>query len=128
MLSNTLLPYFSFAGSSLLFLTFFTAVAGSYILRKQGVKILFEVQNSFQKGEVPIRELFDGFCLAISGATLITPGFFTDFIGFSLLVPLFRDFLWGFLPRIFTEHFPGHLRKNPGGTSFQFLVLVSTAS
>jgi UPF0716 protein FxsA len=84
-----------------LLLTVFTAIVGSFILRKQGIITFFEAQKSFQDGSLPFRALFDGFCLVISGATLITPGFFTDFIGFCLLIPPLRTLLWDNLPRFF---------------------------
>ena len=44
-------------------------------------------------GTLPIEELFDGLCLVIAGALLLTPGFVTDTIGFSLLIPPIRRFL-----------------------------------
>ena len=42
-------------------------------------------------GAIPSKELFDGLCLVAAGATLITPGFITDAIGFLLLIPAVRD-------------------------------------
>ena len=87
-------------GTTLL-LTVFTAITGSIILRRQGLKVLFEAQRTFSDGALPLRELFDGFCLTVAAICLITPGFFTDFIGFSLLFPPLRSLIWTLLPRFF---------------------------
>ncbi len=64
-----------------------TAVAGTALLRQQGLSILFRIQENLEANRVPVRELFDGVCLVIAGALLLTPGFVTDTIGFVLFVP-----------------------------------------
>lgn len=70
-----------------------TAVIGGAVVRHQGLQTLQNVQIAMQKGKMPLGELFDGICLVIAGATLITPGFITDTIGFLLLMPAFRKTL-----------------------------------
>jgi UPF0716 protein FxsA len=40
-----------------------------------------------EQGQMPLDEIFDGFCIVAAGALLITPGFLTDTIGFALLIP-----------------------------------------
>jgi len=79
-------------GTALL-MALFTAVLGGFLVKYQGLKTLFAAQESMRHGEIPSKELFDGLCLIAAGATLITPGFITDAIGFLLLVPAFRNFL-----------------------------------
>jgi UPF0716 protein FxsA len=76
-----------------LFLAFFTAILGGIIIKYQGMATLQAVQNSMRHGQAPMAEIFDGFCLVAAGATLITPGFVTDTIGFLLLIPAVRKFL-----------------------------------
>lgn len=76
-----------------LFLALITAVIGGAVVRHQGLQTLGAVQNAMQAGKIPAGELFDGICLIISGATLITPGFITDTVGFLLLIPAVRDAL-----------------------------------
>lgn len=70
-----------------------TAVIGTALLRQQGLSVLFRIQENIEAKRVPIQELFDGLCLVIAGALLLTPGFVTDAIGFSLFVPPFRRYL-----------------------------------
>lgn len=70
-----------------------TAMIGGNVVRMQGMKTISSMRTSMDQGRIPTSELFDGFCLVAAGALLITPGFLTDAIGFSLLVPPFRVFL-----------------------------------
>lgn len=77
-------------------LTVFTAILGAALVRMQGISTLMRMQQSAASGQLPARELFDGACLLIAGALLLTPGFFTDTIGFLLLTPPFRTVLIGF--------------------------------
>jgi len=74
-----------------LFLAFLTAVIGGWIVKYQGLNTLADIRMAMDRGQMPLDELFDGICLIIAGATLITPGFLTDFIGFVLLVPPARE-------------------------------------
>lgn len=76
-----------------LLMALFTAILGGFVVKYQGIQTMFNAQKSLQHGELPSKELFDGLCLVAAGATLITPGFITDAIGFSLLIPSFRDTL-----------------------------------
>lgn len=68
----------------------FTALAGSLIIRIQGFGVVNNARQSLSKSELPVDALIHGASLVIAGLLLITPGFFTDTIGFLLLVPAFR--------------------------------------
>ncbi|MBT3305144.1 MAG: FxsA family protein [Alphaproteobacteria bacterium] len=70
-----------------------TAMAGTALLRHQGLATLKKAQASLQQNLFPMDEVFDGLCLVVAGALLLTPGFFTDAIGLSLFVPPFRAIL-----------------------------------
>lgn len=76
-----------------------TAAAGTALLRHQGLSALARLQDSMERGEVPLERVFDGFCLLAAGALLLTPGFFTDAVGFALFVPPLRHGLRGFLAK-----------------------------
>ena len=67
-----------------------TAVVGVSLLRQQGLSTLYKAQEKMNQGEIPAMEMIEGIMLAVAGALLITPGFFTDTIGFLLLVPALR--------------------------------------
>ncbi len=70
-----------------------TAVAGTALIRQQGLRTLQNAQQEMNANRLPVRELFDGVCLLFAGALLLTPGFLTDSVGFALLVPPLRRLL-----------------------------------
>ncbi|MCP4327014.1 MAG: FxsA family protein [Alphaproteobacteria bacterium] len=80
-------------------LTFTTAIAGTIMLRVQGLSTLRRAEQSLARDEPPVRELIDGMCLLLAGLMLLIPGFATDVIGLLLFIPpLRRQFglwLWG---------------------------------
>jgi UPF0716 protein FxsA len=80
-----------------------TALVGTALLRYQGLRALGRVQESLERGEVPVGEVFTGLCLLIAGALLLTPGFLTDALGFALFVPSIRGFLTGGILRALSE-------------------------
>ena len=82
-----------------------TAVVGTFMLRRQGLAALGAVQSRLAAGENPGRLLADGAMILVAGALLLTPGFFTDAVGFALLVPAVRGWLWDRLaPRLAVVH------------------------
>ena len=70
-----------------------TAIAGTALLRQQGLRTLRRAQESVARNEPPVREVFDGVCLLIAGVLLLTPGFVTDALGGLLFVPVLRALL-----------------------------------
>lgn len=64
-----------------------TAAVGSTLMRRQGMAVLRRAQEMVGHGRLPARELIDGVMILAAGLLLLTPGFFTDAIGFTLLVP-----------------------------------------
>ncbi|WP_123793603.1 FxsA family protein [Pacificibacter maritimus] len=75
---------------STLAIVILTAVLGTYLVRQQGALALSQVRNSFGELRDPSEPLAHGAMILFSGALLLTPGFFTDFVGFLLLIPAFR--------------------------------------
>ncbi|TDJ25046.1 MAG: FxsA family protein, partial [Gammaproteobacteria bacterium] len=71
-------------------LVMLTAVIGVALLRRQGLATLTRGLGRLQRGEVPAQEMAEGILLAISGALLLTPGFVTDAVGFTFLLPASR--------------------------------------
>jgi len=78
-------------GFATIFLIVFTAVLGVWLLRWQGLITLNRLQTTMAQGELPAVPLIEGMMLLVAGALLLTPGFFTDTIGFILLVPGLRQ-------------------------------------
>ena len=46
------------------------------------------------QNKIPVYEMMSGASIALAAFLLIVPGFFTDFIGFLLLVPFTRKILF----------------------------------
>ncbi|EEX13356.1 FxsA cytoplasmic membrane protein [Citreicella sp. SE45] len=67
-----------------------TAILGTALVRSQGIKALGDVQGSFSRLEDPTTPLAHGAMILLAGALLLTPGFFTDAMGFALLAPPVR--------------------------------------
>ncbi|MEL6220380.1 MAG: FxsA family protein [Pseudomonadota bacterium] len=67
-----------------------TAVAGGILLRSQGFAAMNELQRRMAVGEDPSGTLAHGAMILIAGVLMLTPGFFTDTVGFLLLVPAVR--------------------------------------
>tara|TARA_B100000003_G_scaffold200897_1_gene208301 strand:+ start:445 stop:864 length:420 start_codon:yes stop_codon:yes gene_type:complete len=75
-------------------LIFFTAIIGVYYARIQGIKTLRSAIINCYKNKVPIYELISGASIAFAALLLIIPGFFTDAMGFILLIPITRNILF----------------------------------
>jgi len=71
-------------------LVVFTAVLGAWLLRQQGFATWQRFQTSLSQGAIPAYEMIEGPILLVGGALLLTPGFFTDAIGFACLIPQTR--------------------------------------
>lgn len=72
-----------------------TAIIGTSLLRHQGLNTLAKAQTNLNAGRLPAEEIFDGLCMLLAGALLLTPGFVTDSVGFLLFFPPFRALIRG---------------------------------
>ena len=70
-----------------------TAAAGTWLLRSQAWGVLKRARVTLAGGGFPAREVFDGACILVAGALLLTPGFVTDAAGLLLFVPSVRAYL-----------------------------------
>jgi UPF0716 protein FxsA len=71
-----------------------TAVIGAAVMRQQGFTVLRRAQQQLDQGTAPVFEVFEGLCLLLGGALLLTPGFITDALGALLMVPALRRVLY----------------------------------
>lgn len=70
-----------------------TAILGAALVRHEGLRTFTALQERLAHQELPGRELADGAMLLLAGALLVTPGFFTDGVGFLLALPWSRAML-----------------------------------
>ena len=75
-------------------LIIFTAIAGIYYAKLEGLNTLRSGLNQLIKNEIPVYELLSGATIAVAAFLLIFPGFLTDFIGFVLINPYTRKILF----------------------------------
>jgi len=75
-------------------LIFLTAIIGLYFAKQQGLQTLKSGMVNLYKNKMPIYEIMSGASIALAAFLLIVPGFFTDFVGFLLLIPFTRKILF----------------------------------
>lgn len=74
-----------------LLLIIITAALGAQLMRQQGLATWQRLQVQLAQGIMPATDLVDGLFLLLGGALLLTPGFFTDSLGFACLIPSVRQ-------------------------------------
>lgn len=98
-----------------------TAIIGTSLMRSQGRRAMERLRRSFSELNDPTEPLADGAMILLSGALLLTPGFFTDAVGFLLLTPPVRAAVLRWLrARVNIHQFqmgpqPGPHRADPRG-------------
>jgi UPF0716 protein FxsA len=86
-----------------------TAVIGTKLLQAQGTLTLQRAQLMMQQGQVPAEPLLEGMLIIASGFLLVTPGFFTDSIGFLFLFPIPRRIMVRWIGRRIQIHTMGDM-------------------
>ena len=74
-------------------LVILTGIAGTWLMKHQGVELLRRIQSELAAGRVPTGVLLDGALVLVGGVLLLTPGFCTDLFGFTMLIPFTRP-IW----------------------------------
>ncbi|WP_394198760.1 FxsA family protein [Litoreibacter albidus] len=74
-----------------------TAIMGTFLVRAQGLMAITNIRSNLQEFQDPTESLAHGAMILASGLLLLTPGFFTDAVGFALLLPPVRLALFRWL-------------------------------
>ena len=77
-------------------LIFLTAIIGIYFAKLEGIKTIRSGAINLYQNKIPIYEIISGASIAVAALLLIIPGFFTDTVGFLLLIPITRKILISF--------------------------------
>jgi UPF0716 protein FxsA len=77
-----------------IFLIFITAILGIYYAKYEGLNTLRSGFNQLKRNETPTYEMLSGAAIAFAALLLIIPGFATDLLGFLLIFPLTRKFIF----------------------------------
>lgn len=96
-------------------LTILTALIGGILVRMQGFAVLMRVRGAMARDEVPALDMLEGALLLVAGLMLLLPGFFTDAVGFLLLVPALRRWLVLRYVRIVPHTVEGYARGEDSG-------------
>ena len=75
-------------------LIFITAVVGVYYAKYEGLNTLKAGFTQLSKNESPTYEMISGAAIAFAALLLIVPGFATDILGFLLIFPITRKFIF----------------------------------
>lgn len=95
-----------------------TAIIGTAVIRMQSFGVIEQARAKIEQGVPPVKEMGHGAGLILAGLFLITPGFFTDVLGFALLVPLVRRMIGQILAHygVFQTNMAGPDRSADGDT------------
>jgi UPF0716 protein FxsA len=75
------------------------SILGSVLMRTQGRAAWRRFNAAVQEARVPAREVLDGALVIFGGVLLLTPGFITDVLGLTLLIPPTRALVRRLLAR-----------------------------
>lgn len=64
-----------------------TGIIGSFLVRQQGLRVIAQLRQAGPDMQNPLSPLAHGALILFAGVLLLTPGFFTDAVGFALMVP-----------------------------------------
>tara|TARA_B100000035_G_scaffold68731_1_gene56170 strand:+ start:288 stop:713 length:426 start_codon:yes stop_codon:yes gene_type:complete len=84
---------------STILLIFTTAIVGVYYAKYEGLNTLKSGFLQLSKNETPTYEMLSGAAIAFAAILLIIPGFVTDVLGFLLIFPITRKFIFYFLSK-----------------------------
>lgn len=91
------------------------SVAGTWLLRRQGLDTLRKAQSAMNAGEMPVGEVVDGLFIVFAALLMITPGLLTDAIGLVLLVPSIRRHFGAAALRWLMRHAEVRFSSGPAG-------------
>ena len=76
-------------------LIFVTAIVGVYYAKYEGLNTLKAGFAQLSRNEAPTYEMLSGAAIAFAALLLIIPGFATDVLGFVLIFPITRKYIFG---------------------------------
>lgn len=73
--------------TSTFLLILITGIVGAALAKREGLGVLTRLQEEMRQGMPPGSRLVEGVLVLVGGLLLITPGVFTDLVGFLLIAP-----------------------------------------
>lgn len=79
------------------------SLTGAWLAKLSGLSVLQRLQRTVRAGRMPSSELVDGGLVLFAGALMVTPGFLTDLLALTLLLPPTRAVIRGSILRRLRE-------------------------
>ena len=95
---------------STILLIFTTAFVGIYYAKYEGLNTLKSGFAQLSKNEAPTYQVISGAAIAFAALLLIMPGFVTDILGFLIIFPISRKFIFNNFSKKFK--YKNNLRNN----------------
>lgn len=80
------------------------SASGMWLVKLGGVRTLLQAREQFQQGTVPTQAVLSSIFFAIAGFFLLIPGFLSDILAISLLLPATQRGLYWLFKRYFAKH------------------------
>lgn len=77
-----------------LLIIFLTAVIGTFLVKNQGIAVIDKIKRNLLAFKDPTESIAHAALILVAGILLLTPGFFTDIVGFLLMIPQLRGFVY----------------------------------
>ena len=91
-----------------------TGFVGAAIARYQGTTVLQKIAIELNEGRFPADSLFDGVFVLCGGLLLLTPGFLTDALGLTFLLPVtrvvYKKWLYKYVQTVFQQEGNFHIK------------------
>lgn len=91
------------AGYTIL-LVVLTGIAGAWLAKYQGLRVLWEIRGLLSQGIMPGYKLIEGLLVFLGGILLLAPGFLTDMMGLLCLLPVTRQYLAGIVVQVLENY------------------------
>ncbi len=82
-----------------------TSMLGAFFAKKEGAKALHTIRYQWASGQIPTQPILDAAFVFAGGLLLLAPGFFTDALGFLLILPYSRKFFAGWALLLLQNYF-----------------------
>lgn len=69
-----------------------TGILGAYLAKSEGMNVYYNIRQALREGRMPANELMDAFFVLAGGIALVSPGFISDIIGITMIMPPTRFF------------------------------------
>ncbi len=96
-----------------IFIVIATGVLGAALARSQGMQTMSSIRKELSEGRTPTESLLNGLLILVGGVVLLTPGLLTDLLGFSLLIPLTRNWF----KKALRSRLKKYVEKNSGSAT-----------